>query len=135
MAAALKARNLGLFRHTPLINSIPLSQLLGVPVSLKLDNLQVRTQLSMNKKFPNVIFPIFLYLHVFYKPSGSFKDRGISHYALKLRDGGAKKLISSSGGNAGLACTAAGVTLGLEVEVIVPETTGQIIKSKIQSLV
>lgn len=70
-----------------------------------------------------------------YQPSGSFKDRGISHYALTLRDKGAKKLISSSGGNAGLACTAAGRSLGLEVQVIVPETTGEIIKSKIQSLV
>jgi hypothetical protein len=58
----------------------------------------------------------------------------MSHYAVTLRDKGAKKLISSSGGNAGLACTAAGVSLGLEVEVIVPTTTGDIIKSKIQSL-
>jgi len=81
---------------TPLIESAPLSQAIGRAVWLKLEALQV---------------------------PGSFKIRGIGlaceHYAQR----GAKRFVSSSGGNAGLAVAYAGRKLGVPVAVVVPATT------------
>jgi len=81
---------------TPLIESAPLSQAAGRAVWLKLEALQV---------------------------PGSFKIRGIGlaceHYAQR----GAKRFVSSSGGNAGLAVAYAGRKLGVPVAVVVPATT------------
>ena len=83
---------------TPLIESASLSQAAGRSVLLKLEALQ---------------------------PCGSFKLRGVGlaceHYA-RL---GAKRLVSSSGGNAGLAVAYAGRQLGLPVAVVVPATTSE----------
>ena len=84
--------------HTPLIESLPLSNICGTRVFAKMDALQ---------------------------PSGSFKMRGIGYAAQHYATQGAKRLISSSGGNAGLAVAYAGRTLGLPVLVVVPETTPQ----------
>ncbi|MGO4175872.1 pyridoxal-phosphate dependent enzyme [Bosea sp. TAF32] len=57
------------------------------------------------------------------QPTGSFKLRGIGlacqHYARR----GAKRFVSSSGGNAGIAAAYAGRELGIPVRVVVPETT------------
>jgi L-serine/L-threonine ammonia-lyase len=84
--------------HTPLIESAPLSRAAGRPVWLKLEALQ---------------------------PPGSFKIRGIGaaceHYAKQ----GAKRFVSSSGGNAGLAVAYAGRHLSIPVTVVVPETTSK----------
>ena len=56
------------------------------------------------------------------QPSGSFKLRGVGHacehYALR----GARRFVSSSGGNAGVAAAHAGRRLGVPVTVVVPET-------------
>ena len=82
--------------RTPARYSSALSQSSGRKVWLKLESLQ---------------------------PTGSFKLRGIGlacqHY---VRDG-AKRFVSSSGGNAGIATAYAGRELGIPVTVIVPETT------------
>ncbi|RRJ84117.1 pyridoxal-phosphate dependent enzyme [Aestuariirhabdus litorea] len=82
--------------QTPLLQSLPLSQQLGTRVWLKMEALQ---------------------------PSGSFKCRGVSlacqHYVAQ----GARSLVSSSGGNAGLAVAYAGRQLGVPVTVVVPITT------------
>jgi len=84
--------------HTPLIESVPLSRAAGRSIWLKLECLQ---------------------------PPGSFKIRGIGaaceHYASQ----GAKRLVSSSGGNAGLAVAYAGRHLGVAVTVVVPQTTSE----------
>lgn len=57
------------------------------------------------------------------QPTGSFKLRGIGlacqHHARR----GAKRFVSSSGGNAGIAAAYAGRELGIPVTVVVPETT------------
>ncbi len=83
---------------TPLMESSPLSRAAGCAVWLKLECLQ---------------------------PPGSFKIRGIGaaceHYARQ----GAKRFVSSSGGNAGLAVAYAGRLLGVPVTVVVPATTSQ----------
>jgi L-serine/L-threonine ammonia-lyase len=84
--------------HTPLIESAPLSRAAGCSVWLKLEALQA---------------------------PGSFKIRGIGaaceHYASQ----GAKRFVSSSGGNAGLAVAYAGRHLSIPVTVVVPETTSE----------
>jgi L-serine/L-threonine ammonia-lyase len=82
--------------HTPLIESRPLSAIAGCTIKLKLDALQ---------------------------PCGSFKLRGVGHACEVHHARGARKFISSSGGNAGLAVAYAGRTLGVPVTVVVPETT------------
>ena len=59
------------------------------------------------------------------QPSGSFKARGIGYACQKYVEDGAKRLIASSGGNAGYAVAYAGRRLGVPVTVVVPETTKQ----------
>ncbi|MFB9886006.1 pyridoxal-phosphate dependent enzyme [Balneatrix alpica] len=57
------------------------------------------------------------------QPSGSFKTRGVGFACQAYQARGAKRLVSSSGGNAGLAVAYSGRRLGLPVVVVVPETT------------
>jgi L-serine/L-threonine ammonia-lyase len=57
------------------------------------------------------------------QPSGSFKLRGVGHACEVHAARGAHRLLSSSGGNAGLAVAYAGRRLGLPVLVVVPEST------------
>ena len=76
------------------------------------------------------------------QPSGSFKLRGIGHMTSQLSQQGAKRFVSSSGGNAGIAvacvhlcctsvltlywliftCSYCGRKLGVPVTVVVPST-------------
>ncbi|NML17310.1 pyridoxal-phosphate dependent enzyme [Azohydromonas caseinilytica] len=87
--------------HTPLVESDPFSHP-GQRVWLKLEALQ---------------------------PSGSFKLRGVGHACEVHAARGARRLLSSSGGNAGLAVAYAGRRLGLPVLVVVPESTREWPKS------
>lgn len=57
------------------------------------------------------------------QPPGSFKIRGIGHACEQYLLRGARRFISSSGGNAGIAAAYAGRRLGVPVLVVVPETT------------
>jgi len=84
--------------ETPLIESVPLSAGVRGNVWLKMEALQ---------------------------PSGSFKLRGIGYACQEYVRAGAKRLISSSGGNAGVAVAYAGRKLGIPVTVVVPESTSQ----------
>jgi L-serine/L-threonine ammonia-lyase len=118
--AAVEARKEGLFLATPLIRSDPLSRLAQTDVYLKLDLLQ---------------------------RSGSFKDRGMAHLCHTVLwqgvrnsegvgDDGNKSiqtLISSSGGNAGLAVASLGHKLHMSVTVVVPETTKSTVVEKLKS--
>lgn len=89
-------RVMALHVETPLVESRPLSAAAGRAVWLKLEALQ---------------------------PSGSFKLRGIGHACETYKARGARRFVSSSGGNAGLAVAYAGRALGTPVTVVVPETT------------
>lgn len=82
--------------ETPLLASRALSLTAGRSIWLKLDAVQ---------------------------PPGSFKIRGIGHACEVYAGRGAKRFVSSSGGNAGLAVAYAGRQLGIPVTVVVPETT------------
>lgn len=83
---------------TPLLHSLPLSQITGANIWLKMEALQ---------------------------PSGSFKLRSISHACQHYMTQGATRFISSSGGNAGIAVAYTGRQLNIPVVVVVPETTPQ----------
>lgn len=92
--------------ETPVIASRALSLRSGKQVRLKLEVLQ---------------------------PSGSFKTRGIGHACEVYQSRGAKRFISSSGGNAGYAVAYAGRMLNTPVTVVVPATTSQRAQQLIRS--
>lgn len=111
-SVASEARSLDLFGTTPLIHSRPLTDLCAGrhPVYLKLDNLQ---------------------------RSGSFKDRGVGHLCATIRKikGSNCRLVSSSGGNAGLAvATVGGQELGMAVSVVVPESTKELVVRRLRDI-
>jgi L-serine/L-threonine ammonia-lyase len=66
------------------------------------------------------------------QPPGSFKIRGIGRACQEYVRLGARRLISSSGGNAGIAVAYAGRLLSVPVLVVVPETTTERAKSLIR---
>ena len=82
--------------NTPLTESLSIGKQLPAKVWLKLEALQ---------------------------PCGSFKARGIGYACQKYVGNGANTLVSSSGGNAGLAVAYAGRRLNVPVTVVVPKTT------------
>ncbi len=84
--------------NTPLLESLQLSMCTGRAVWLKLDALQA---------------------------PGSFKIRGIGLACETHAARGARRFVSSSGGNAGLAVAYAGRKLSVPVTVVVPETTSK----------
>jgi L-serine/L-threonine ammonia-lyase len=81
--------------QTPLLESTAFSTAPGQSVWLKMDALQ---------------------------PTGSFKNRGIGHACEEYARRGARRFVSSSGGNAGIAAAYAGRRLGIPVTVVVPDT-------------
>jgi L-serine/L-threonine ammonia-lyase len=95
-ADALVGAMTPLHLHTPLVESAVLSRAAGRRVWLKLEALQ---------------------------PPGSFKIRGIGLACQTYRERGARRFISSSGGNAGLAVAYAGRKLGVPVLVVVPASS------------
>jgi L-serine/L-threonine ammonia-lyase len=92
----MRAESAALHIATPLIESLPLSARCGRDVRLKMEALQ---------------------------PSGSFKLRGVGLACQTHAARGARRFVSSSGGNAGIAVAYAGRQLGLPVDVVVPQTT------------
>jgi L-serine/L-threonine ammonia-lyase len=82
--------------NTPLIESLSMSKEKASKIWLKMETVQ---------------------------PCGSFKARGIGYACQKYVTDGARALLSSSGGNAGLAVAYSGRRLGIPVTVVVPKTT------------
>lgn len=92
---------------TPLLPSTEFSSRFGLEVDLKLDAVQ---------------------------PAGSFKIRGVGHACEVHYAAGARRFVSSSGGNAGYAVAYAGRQLGVPVTVVVPLTTSQHARTLIAAL-
>jgi L-serine/L-threonine ammonia-lyase len=92
--------------HTPLIESLPLSERTGRRIWLKMENVQ---------------------------PASSFKIRGIGLLCEQGKRDGVSHFISSSGGNAGYAAAYAGRKLGVQTTVFVPQTTPPDARRKIAS--
>lgn len=107
MTADISDQARTLFTNTPLLRSAPLSHTTGVDVYIKLDCLQA---------------------------SGSFKDRGMAHLLTELSKQQYQQIISSSGGNAGLAAATVAHSLRLSCTVIVPNSTKPIVIDKLKAL-
>ncbi|KAF0685969.1 Aste57867_22221 [Aphanomyces stellatus] len=90
---------------TPVIESRIISHLVNKKVFLKLDNCQ---------------------------PSGSFKMRGVGLACKRAVDRGAKQLVSSSGGNAGLAVACSARMLGIPATVFIPETSPTYMRDRLE---
>lgn len=91
--------------ETPLLKSKALSALSGKTVLLKMES---------------------------HQPAGSFKIRGIGLACQEYASRGARRFISSSGGNAGIAVACAGGQLGIPVTVVVPESASERAKARIR---
>ncbi|RDW64829.1 tryptophan synthase beta subunit-like PLP-dependent enzyme [Coleophoma cylindrospora] len=97
--------------ETPCVKSTTLSNKAGCNIYLKLENQQ---------------------------PSGSFKSRGLGNHMLKaFAHHGTSKPVHfycSSGGNAGMACATAAISLGRPATIVVPLTTSAFMIEKLKSL-
>ncbi|KAK4288489.1 hypothetical protein Pmani_038485 [Petrolisthes manimaculis] len=101
-----KPRHPPLHIISPLVESPTLSEVCGRKVLLKLDNTQ---------------------------PAGSFKIRGIGHLINKKHEEeGCMEVVSSSGGNAGMAAACAAKALGLKATIVLPESTPRFMIPKLQ---
>jgi len=69
-----------------------------------------------------------------FQPCGSFKLRGIELACRKALESGAKKLLSSSGGNAGIAVAYVGNQWSLPVTVVLPESTPSSVVDELKRL-
>lgn len=90
---------------TPLLESWALSQVAGMPVFLKYENVQ---------------------------PTGSFKIRGIGHFCQEVAKKGCRHLVCSSGGNAGIAAAYAARKLGIPATIVLPEGTSVKVVKRLQ---
>ncbi len=95
-----------LYLKTPLLRARSLSRALGKEVYLKMEMLQ---------------------------PSGSFKNRGIGELVRFYHQEGKKGIIAASGGNAGLAAAFAARKLLMKAKVVIPKSTPDFMKKKIES--
>ncbi|XP_032024484.1 serine dehydratase-like [Hylobates moloch] len=90
---------------TPLLESWALSQVAGMPIFLKCENVQ---------------------------PSGSFKIRGIGHFCQEMAKKGCRHLVCSSGGNAGIAAAYVARKLGIPATIVLPESTSLQVVRRLQ---
>jgi len=98
---------MSLHHQTPVIESSPLSQRIGALVFLKMENTQ---------------------------QTGSFKLRGLGNLCTNaVKQRGRTHLISSSGGNAGLAVAYSAAKLGVPATIFVPSTTADFMRTKMAS--
>lgn len=96
-----------LYRPTPLVHSPALSSVTGKPVQLKMEC---------------------------WHAAGSFKIRGIGALCQHYAERGSKRLISSSGGNAGYAVAFSAQRLGVAATIAVPETTAPEVRARMREL-
>lgn len=66
------------------------------------------------------------------QPPGSFKIRGIGETVRSAVEAGASLIVSSSGGNAGLAAAYAAKNLGVRATVVLPSTTPKSIHARLK---
>ncbi len=74
--------------------------------------------------------PVYLKMEAL-QPCGSFKIRGLGRACASRVQAGARRLVCSSGGNAGLAVAYAGRRLGVPVTVVVPRSTSAWARARI----
>jgi L-serine/L-threonine ammonia-lyase len=107
-----------LFRNTPYVRSDVLSNKLRAAAG----------------PYATTSSDVFLKLDAL-QPTGSFKDRGVSHLCRSLKvNHNARALVTASGGNAGLAVARAGQVLGMAVRVVVPKTAKRLVLDRMRDL-
>ena len=84
--------------------------------------------------FRSIRHPHVSYKMDCYQPTGCFKLRGMYQAALTYREIGAKRFISSSGGNAGFSLAFACRDLGIPLHVVVPDYAPDFMVRKITGL-
>lgn len=67
------------------------------------------------------------------QPTGSFKLRGVGLWCSRAVAQGARELVCSSGGNAGISAAYAAAKLGVAITVVVPETTSSHARAAIEA--
>ncbi|XP_012519015.1 PREDICTED: serine dehydratase-like isoform X2 [Propithecus coquereli] len=90
---------------TPMLESWALSQVAGMTVFLKCENMQ---------------------------PTGSFKIRGIGHFCQEMAKKGCRHFVCPSGGNAGIAAAYAARKLGIPATIVLPESTALRVVRRLQ---
>lgn len=105
MAAAPPVNSAPLHVVSPLVPSNMLSDVCGQQALVKLENTQ---------------------------PSGSFKIRGIGHYIQKSIEKGCDQVISSSGGNAGMAAAYSSKVMEIPATIVIPKSTPSFMVSKLK---
>lgn len=68
------------------------------------------------------------------QPCGSFKMRGLGHLMAVRAGQGQTRFVCSSGGNAGLAAAWCGRALGVEVTVVLPQTSTPAVRALLHEL-
>lgn len=101
-----------------------LSTLVGGAVATPL----VRSSFLSNKLDAEVFFKMDCL-----QPSGSFKLRGIGAAVVAAVAGGASGVVSSSGGNAGLATAHAAKEVGAPCAVVLPTTTPDAVRARLEA--
>jgi len=94
----------------------------------------VQTPILKSHKLKKELNKNIYYKAEYFQPSGSFKIRGMEELCRHHIKEGKTNFISSSGGNAGYSMAYVGKELGVNVKVIVPETTAQTMINKIKYL-
>jgi L-serine/L-threonine ammonia-lyase len=96
-------------------------------------NLHIKTPLYRSFRHSNKKRAIYYKMEAL-QPSASFKLRGVGLLCSKLASEGTQKFVIASGGNAGLAVAYSAYMLGIESEVVVPESSSEEMKVKIKEL-
>ncbi|HLF87375.1 MAG TPA: pyridoxal-phosphate dependent enzyme [Anaerolineales bacterium] len=85
--------------------------------------IHVRTPLWESPTLRNILGTEVLLKMEAFQPVGSFKARGMGAACAAAYERGIRRVVCSSGGNAGYAVAYAGRKLGMEVTIVVPQTT------------
>jgi len=85
--------------------------------------IHVRTPLWESPTLSNILGAEVLLKMEAFQPVGSFKARGMGAACAAAYERGIRRVVGSSGGNAGYAVAYAGRKLGMEVTIVVPQTT------------
>jgi len=85
--------------------------------------IHVRTPLWESPALSNILGTEVLLKMEAFQPVGSFKARGIGAACMDAYTRGIRRVVCSSGGNAGYAVAYAGRKLGMEVTIVVPQAT------------
>jgi L-serine/L-threonine ammonia-lyase len=100
---------------------------------MKEPSLYIQTPVYTNPEIDAALGKTVYFKMECYQPVGSFKARGIGALCREAAVSGKGRLISSSGGNAGYAAAYAGRQLGVDVTVVVPESTSEMARRRIES--